>query len=453
MARAADVAGDHTGGALAGRAAELARLLDAGRGDAAVALASELAPSWAALGYGARERALLERTVALAGADPGPDRHLLGELVLAAESLALQWMGADPRASPASARERIQQGLHLIRGADRARRVRSLALAAEALLAHGDDEFAGVVVHEGMLLTRGERSGSSRAAFLAYAAVLGHRQGDPARAAAGLALAHDVAAGVQDPVWIVRTALLMDRISPRYLPVPLGRQDPAELLALARTAGDRYLEASVLVLGAGRRGAQGDPAGAARWCGGALRIARDPQATPPLTGALMVLVGLLAGSGAPRPAARLHGSVLTLLPRVRFVRPAEHDAVYHQVAAGLRARLDEAVYAREIELGGLMPLASTLDTALEHTDALAAEQPPSHPDASGRPAELTARQVEVLRLLATGASNRDIGAALGVTSKTVMHHCTHIFRKVGVDTRASAVAWAYEHGLIQRSAT
>jgi HD-GYP domain-containing protein (c-di-GMP phosphodiesterase class II)/DNA-binding CsgD family transcriptional regulator len=64
------------------------------------------------------------------------------------------------------------------------------------------------------------------------------------------------------------------------------------------------------------------------------------------------------------------------------------------------------------------------------------------------PAGLTDREVEVLCLLATGASNREMARALVVTEKTVAHHLEHIYNKIGISSRAAAVFFAMEHELI-----
>lgn len=64
------------------------------------------------------------------------------------------------------------------------------------------------------------------------------------------------------------------------------------------------------------------------------------------------------------------------------------------------------------------------------------------------PAGLTDREVEVLRLVATGASNQQIARTLVVSVKTVAHHLEHIYNKIGVSSRAAAVFFAMEHELI-----
>ena len=67
-----------------------------------------------------------------------------------------------------------------------------------------------------------------------------------------------------------------------------------------------------------------------------------------------------------------------------------------------------------------------------------------------RPAEeaLTAREVEVLELVARGSSNADIAAALFISEATVKTHLLHTFAKLGVDDRTAAVVAALERGII-----
>ena len=60
---------------------------------------------------------------------------------------------------------------------------------------------------------------------------------------------------------------------------------------------------------------------------------------------------------------------------------------------------------------------------------------------------LTAREVEVLRLVASGLTNTHIADELGLSEKTIAHHLTHIFNKTGSENRAAATAFAIRHGL------
>jgi DNA-binding CsgD family transcriptional regulator len=63
------------------------------------------------------------------------------------------------------------------------------------------------------------------------------------------------------------------------------------------------------------------------------------------------------------------------------------------------------------------------------------------------PAGLSAREAEVLRLVATGLSNRAIAETLSLSEKTVINHLTSVYGKIGVDNRAAATAFAIRHGL------
>jgi HD-GYP domain-containing protein (c-di-GMP phosphodiesterase class II) len=64
------------------------------------------------------------------------------------------------------------------------------------------------------------------------------------------------------------------------------------------------------------------------------------------------------------------------------------------------------------------------------------------------PVGLTQREVEVLVLLARGLSNKEIGARLVVSPRTVGHHVQHVYRKIGCSTRAAASLFAMQHGLL-----
>ena len=62
--------------------------------------------------------------------------------------------------------------------------------------------------------------------------------------------------------------------------------------------------------------------------------------------------------------------------------------------------------------------------------------------------QLTARERDVLRLVGRGSSNRDIASALFVSEATVKSHVGHIFTKLGVRDRPSAIVFAFYHGLV-----
>jgi DNA-binding NarL/FixJ family response regulator len=65
-----------------------------------------------------------------------------------------------------------------------------------------------------------------------------------------------------------------------------------------------------------------------------------------------------------------------------------------------------------------------------------------------RPAGLSVREVEVIRLLARGFSNRDMAVQLHLSADTVKHHIQHIYDKTGLSTRAGATLFAVENSLL-----
>ena len=71
----------------------------------------------------------------------------------------------------------------------------------------------------------------------------------------------------------------------------------------------------------------------------------------------------------------------------------------------------------------------------------------SKPGAAGK-AGLTGRELEVLRLVAAGNTNRAIAGELVLSERTVDRHVSNIYAKLDVSSRAAATAYAYEHGLI-----
>jgi DNA-binding NarL/FixJ family response regulator len=79
---------------------------------------------------------------------------------------------------------------------------------------------------------------------------------------------------------------------------------------------------------------------------------------------------------------------------------------------------------------------------LNHVDTLLRGRP------ADRPHGLTARELQVLRLMTTGKTNKAIAAKLSLSEKTVERHASSIFRKLEVPSRAAATAYAYEHKLI-----
>lgn len=134
--------------------------------------------------------------------------------------------------------------------------------------------------------------------------------------------------------------------------------------------------------------------------------------------------------------------------------PGRAEQLFRQaaeLAAALRAGPEAAQTAHDHgrwllargEAGRGQPLLDRAQALWASLGEAVAPAPPPSP----RAVELTPREREVLRLVAQGRSNREIAAALHVSGKTVATHLEHIYRKLGVDTRAAASVYAVKAGL------
>ncbi|MDQ3311095.1 MAG: helix-turn-helix transcriptional regulator [Actinomycetota bacterium] len=99
---------------------------------------------------------------------------------------------------------------------------------------------------------------------------------------------------------------------------------------------------------------------------------------------------------------------------------------------------------REVDDGRLDPIASDA--------VLAAAGHAGSRSRAGAPAGLTAREGDVLALLAHGLPNKGIARQLGISPKTVSNHIEHIYTKLDVTNRAAAAMRAMQHGLVGSTA-
>ena len=129
---------------------------------------------------------------------------------------------------------------------------------------------------------------------------------------------------------------------------------------------------------------------------------------------------------------------------------ADDESLFPALEAGARGYLTKDASAEEIEaaIRAVAEGRTHLDPAVQQRLVAAVlERQPIAGRADALPDDLTAREAEVLKLIAAGMSNAEIAAALFVSNATVKTHINHIFAKTGVGDRAQAVRYAYERGL------
>ncbi|MFJ8792359.1 response regulator [Streptomyces sp. NPDC102462] len=133
---------------------------------------------------------------------------------------------------------------------------------------------------------------------------------------------------------------------------------------------------------------------------------------------------------------------------------ADDESLFPALRAGARGYLtkdaggDEIVRAVESVLSGDAGLSPGVQRRLLER----LSQPEPQPARSEPPDGLTARETEVLVLIAEGLSNQEIARRLHVSTATVKTHINNLFAKTGVKDRAQAVRYAYGKGLVRPSA-
>ena len=176
--------------------------------------------------------------------------------------------------------------------------------------------------------------------------------------------------------------------------------------------------------------------------------------------------GLLAGAGYEACAEASGEEALAAVRRERcalvVVDVHLQDISGYEVCRKIREEFDETVgvifvsgerveafdRVAGLRLGGDDYLAKPFapDELLARVERLLARLAP--PAAGGSQEKLTARELEILRLLGQGLPQKEIARALVLSSRTVARHIEHILAKLGVHSRAEAVAFAYRHGLM-----
>jgi DNA-binding CsgD family transcriptional regulator len=139
-----------------------------------------------------------------------------------------------------------------------------------------------------------------------------------------------------------------------------------------------------------------------------------------------------------------------------FGAMAREPASFHHVPSladlgqRLRDTLGDERPDRWAATGAAMDLHDTAAYALNQIDV--ARQALVVAGQQGALAGLTAREMQVLRLIADGAATRAISQELFISAKTADNHIQHIYTKLGVTNRAAATRWALDHGVVEPSA-
>ncbi len=165
--------------------------------------------------------------------------------------------------------------------------------------------------------------------------------------------------------------------------------------------------------------------------------------------ALAGLAGVAARSGDAGRAARWLGAAQVMCDTLGTPSVPHHEQCARSLAwarAGLPAQDFDAAWTAGQALTPTEVTEEAIAWALGSTTRTSPV--PASPAPPSTAMGLTARELEVLRLLAEGKSSREIGAELFISHRTASTHVANIFSKLDVDNRAAAVARAYQLGLL-----
>jgi predicted ATPase/class 3 adenylate cyclase/DNA-binding CsgD family transcriptional regulator len=183
-----------------------------------------------------------------------------------------------------------------------------------------------------------------------------------------------------------------------------------------------------------------------------IAVARKVGGTRMIPSGLEGLAAAVAAQGNQVLAAHLWGTAEALREAIGMPIPPVERAPYNRAVAAARAQLGEQAFAAawvggrtlspEQALATPGQVAFPVPTQGERSSFPTPAAPPSYPDG------LTAREVEVLCVMAQGLTNEQVAERLVISPRTVETHLTSIYSKIGVSSRVAATRYAIEHHLV-----
>jgi len=225
-----------------------------------------------------------------------------------------------------------------------------------------------------------------------------------------------------------------------------------ESLSIYRTAGDRQGMAESLAYLASNAMLRGDIQVARSLAEEGLTRALELDHKLTIAVCLERLAGVLLAQGEATWAVRLWGGAAALREAIGAPLPPVERAGYEQAVTAARSLLGEQAFAAAWAEGRAMGPEQALAT--REPQAIPGETPPVTPPrtpaspAPSYPAGLSAREVEVLRLVAQGLTNAQIADQLIISPYTVNAHMRSIYSKLEVNSRIAVMQFASQHHLM-----
>jgi predicted ATPase/class 3 adenylate cyclase/DNA-binding CsgD family transcriptional regulator len=319
---------------------------------------------------------------------------------------------------------------------------------------HQGEYARAMSLHEEALVLWREVGHKDRVAqsYVCVAEMLFFSQGDPARVYPlldeGLALSREL--GYK--LGIAKGITLSGELALSQGDAALARCLIEQSLVLCRETGNQEdIARSLFVLGRVVE-SLGDYAAARALYEESLAIRRVVGDNRHIASCLEGLAGLFVTQGEPVMAVQLWGAAEALREARGTPIPPVYRAAYARSVAAARAQLGEKAFAPAWAQGRSMTLDQVLAAqgqAIITTPTAAAPAAPAPvKPAAAYPNGLTAREVEMLRLVAQGLTDAHIAEQLVISPRTVNTHLTSIYSKIQVSSRAAATHYAMEHHLV-----
>jgi predicted ATPase/DNA-binding CsgD family transcriptional regulator/DNA-binding XRE family transcriptional regulator len=462
--------------------------LACGDAAAAIALAAALGPYWRLRGHYAEGSTWLERALAHDAARAAPARlEALNQLGLLSyhssrldealrvlqtaidlarefgdrdqEARALDTLGlvlvARRELPPAAVAHEAALALFLELG-DRARAAMSRLHLGNMANLRGDHKTAERAYHEAWSLVQGTGDAAAEAQILSNLGEIAARTGRYSRALGYYERALTRYRAIGDPARIAAVATNTAEVQ-----LVLGNAEAAvplasDAVARFRQIGNPAFLADAIYVEAAALAAVGRGSAALTLFREMLALEQQHRDWIDSVYAIEAIAHLFADGGDPALAARLLGGAEVLREAHQVADYPLFDMV--GTLASIRAELGgEAMAACWAEGRAFSPaevvaeamFVGEVDDGAPIQILVVRSQPQAF---AYRDGALTDRQIDVLRLVAAGRSNREIGAALAISDRTVERHLTAIYGALDVDRRSAAVARAIALGLIQEPA-
>ncbi len=373
------------------------------------------------------------------------------ELIRLAAALAWFWLHRSHRTEGRAWLERAVARGHEA-GIRTVELARALDGAAVLALTQGDDGRAAELSAEYLALSRELGDGWGTAAALNMLGVVSRARGDYADAARYLEEALALFRQRGDAGWTALALLNLGTVA--YWQGDLDRAGGLleEALALYRREDDAYGTAVALSDLALVAGEGGDRPRAAALLEESLERWRGVGTKEGLVDWLARVATLATASRQPELTARLFGAAEATREAIGYAFEGPERARQARTADAARAALGGPAFAAAVAAGRALSLIEALADASAFLASILAPAPaasvqPGHNAAAVR-VGLTPRELEVLRLVVEGRSDKEIGDALFISRRTAMTHVANILGKLGVPSRTAAARAAAARGLL-----